>query len=471
MRKTRLPAVAGAIVLLCLAAAVAVAAPQRPRLPAVVDPAPAGWWKPPADVRTMLRQIGASNLERYDRTLVGFGTRHTLSTQTDPQRGIGAARDWIRSELEKSAATSDGRMTVELQSYVQQPADRIPVATRITNVVATLKGTDPTAADRVYVVGAHYDSRRTDVLDGEGDAPGADDDGSGVSAVLELARVMAPHPTEATIVFVAFAGEEQGLYGSTHFAELAAQQHWNIQGVLNMDIIGSPLGGNGVSTPHKIRIFSEGVPTSETPEETARRQSIGGENDGRSRQLARFVKETGEIRETGMGVKLVWRRDRFLRGGDQIPFLENGWSAVRFTEPNENFDHQHQDVRVEDGKQFGDLPEFVDFRYLARVTRVVGSSLAALARGPRAPVNAQIETSQLSYDTELRWAANPEADIAGYEIVWRDSTEPFWTHARQVGNVTDATIAGLNKDDNQVGVRAIDREGNRSPVAYPLPEE
>ena len=304
-----------------------------------------------------------------------------------------------------------------------------------------------------------------------GDAPGADDDGSGVSAVLELARVMAPHPTEATIVFVAFAGEEQGLYGSTHFAELAAQQHWNIQGVLNMDIIGSPLGGNGVSTPHKIRIFSEGVPTSETPEETARRQAIGGENDGRSRQLARFIKETGEIRETGMGVKLVWRRDRFLRGGDQIPFLENGWSAVRFTEPNENFDHQHQDVRVEDGKQFGDLPEFVDFRYLARVTRVVGSSLAALARGPRAPVDAQIETSQLSYDTELRWAANPETDIAGYEIVWRDSTEPFWTHARQVGNVTDATIAGLNKDDNQVGVRAIDREGNRSPVAYPLPEE
>ena len=238
-----------------------------------------------------------------------------------------------------------------------------------------------------------------------------------------------------------------------------------------MDIIGSPVGGNGVSTPHKIRIFSEGVPTSETPEETARRQALGGENDGRSRQLARFIKETGEIPETGMGVKLVWRRDRFLRGGDQIPFLEQGWSAVRFTEPNENFDHQHQDVRVEGGKQLGDLPEFVDFRCLARVTRVVGSSLAALARGPRAPQAAEIDTSQLSYDTTLRWAANPEADVAGYEIVWRDSTEPFWTHARQVGNVTEATIAGLNKDDNQVGVRAIDRDGNRGPVAYPLPQD
>ena len=207
------------------------------------------------DVSGMVRAVSAKNAEGDVRRLVSFGTRSTLSAQDDPNRGIGAARDWIRSELEKSAATSDGRMTVELQSYVQQPADRIPVATRITNVVATLKGTDPTAADRVYVVGAHYDSRRTDVLDGEGDAPGADDDGSGVSAVLELARVMAPHPTEATIVFVASAGEEQGLYGSTHFAELAAQQHWNIQGVLNMDIIGSPLGGNGVSTPHKIRIF------------------------------------------------------------------------------------------------------------------------------------------------------------------------------------------------------------------------
>src|SRR3954470_12410725 len=210
----------------------------------------------------------------------------------------------------------------------------------------------------------------------------------------------------------------------------------NIQGVLNMDIIGSPVGGSGLRDDRTIRLFSEGVPTSETAAETARRQAIGGENDGVSRQLARFVKETGENDATGMRVKLVWRRDRFLRSGDQVSWLQRGWAGVRFTEPFENFDHQHQDVRVENGKQIGDLPQFVDFRYLARVTRVVGSSLAALARSPRAPMNARVITAQLTYDTELRWNPNPEPDVVGCEVVWRDSTEPPWTHARWVGNVT-----------------------------------
>jgi hypothetical protein len=236
-----------------------------------------------------------------------------------------------------------------------------------------------------------------------------------------------------------------------------------------MDIIGSPVGGNGVRSPHTIRLFSEGVPTAETAAETARRQSIGGENDGVSRQLARYVQETGENKATDMDVKLVWRRDRFLRGGDQLSFLQRAWPGVRFTEPNEDFDHQHQDLRIENGEQIGDLPQFVDFPYLARVTRVVGSSLAALARSPRAPANARIISANLTYDTELRWNANPEADIVGYEIVWRDSTEALWTNARRFGNVTSATIKNLNKDDNQVGVRAIDRDGNRSPVAYPIP--
>jgi hypothetical protein len=307
------------------------------------------------------------------------------------------------------------------------------------------------------------------VLNGTSDAPGANDDGSGTSAVLELARVMAPHATEATIVFVAYAGEEQGLYGSTHLAQVARQRGWNVQGVLNMDIIGSPVGGNGMREPNTIRLFSEGVPTSETPAQTAQRQAIGGENDGISRQLARYVEETGENRATRMDVKLVWRRDRYLRGGDQIPWLEQGWPAVRFTEPNENFAHQHQDVRVEDGVQYGDLLRFVDFRYLARVTRVVGSSLAALARSPRAPVQARVIAAQLSYDTDLRWQANPEPDVVGYEVVWRDSIAARWTHARRVGNVTAYTVRNLNKDDYQVGVRAIDRDGNRSPVAFAEP--
>lgn len=427
------------------------------------------WWKPPSDVRRMLDQVDARSLERYDRDLVGFGTRHTLSVQDDPRRGIGAARDYIKRQFDEIAATSGGRMSVELQSYIQPPASRIPAPTRITNVIATLRGTDPRSADRVYVVGAHYDSRVTDVLNATADSPGANDDGSGTAAVIELARVMAPRPTEATIVFAAFAGEEQGLYGSNHFAQTAQDAGWNIQGVLNMDIIGSPVGGNGARDPGTIRLFSEGVPTSETPQQTARRQTIGGENDGISRQLARYVKETGENSATGMRVKLVWRRDRFLRSGDQVPFLQRGWAGVRFTEPFENYDHQHQDVRVEDGKQYGDLLQYVDFRYLARVTRVVGSSLAALARSPRAPVNARVLTAQLSYDTELRWDANPEPDVVGYEVVWRDSTAALWTNSRRFGNVTAATIPGLNKDDYQVGVRAIDRDGNRSPVAYPIP--
>ncbi|MGH3101095.1 MAG: M28 family peptidase, partial [Thermoleophilia bacterium] len=373
---------------------------------------PPSWWSPPRDVRAMLGQIDSRSLERYDRALVGFGTRHTLSSQDDPNRGIGAARDWIRDQFAQIATTSGGRMTVELQSYIQPPASRIPVPTRITNVVATLRGTDPASADRVYVVSAHYDSRVTDVLNATSDAPGANDDGSGTSAVIELARVFAARPTEATIVFVAFAGEEQGLYGSTHFALLARQNNWNIQGVLNMDIIGNSVGGNGVRDPRTIRVFSEGVPTSETPQQTARRQSIGGENDGISRQLARYVKETGENRATGMRVKLVWRRDRFLRGGDQIPFLERGSPAVRFTEPNENYDHQHQDVRVEDGVQYGDLVEFVEPWYVARVARVNAATLWSLAQAPSTPKGVVIDTTQLTNETTLRWQEGTEPDLA-----------------------------------------------------------
>ena len=236
-----------------------------------------------------------------------------------------------------------------------------------------------------------------------------------------------------------------------------------------MDVIGSPLGGNGARDARTIRVFSEGSPTRETSDQAGRRVLFGNENDGVSRQLARYVKETGENPATGMRVKLIWRRDRYQGLGDQISFLQRGFPAVRLTEPNENFDHQEQDVRVENGKQFGDLPEFVDFDYLARVTRVVGSTLAALARSPRAPRHARMTTAPRSYDTELQWDADPELDVAGYEIVWRASTQARWTHARQVGNVTHYTIAGLDKDDDQVGVRAIDRDGNRSPVAFPTP--
>jgi hypothetical protein len=430
---------------------------------------PDSWWSPPRDVRQMLDEVSARNLQKYDLALVGFGTRHTLSVQDDPNRGIGAARDWIKAQFDQIAATSGGRMTTTLQSFIQPVSPRVPVPTRLTNVYATLQGTDPASADRVIVISSHYDSRVTDVLNATSDAPGANDNASATSAVIELARVFATRPTEATIVFASFPGEEQGLYGSDHFARQAKAEGWNIEADLNMDIVGSSLGGNGVRDRHEIRLFSEGVPTAETPAQTATRQTIGGENDGISRQLARYVKETGENPSTDMGVALRWRRDRYLRSGDQVSFLLQGWAAVRFTEPNENYDHEHQDVRVENGVQFGDLPQFVDFPFLARVTRVVGSTAAALARSPRPPANTRALAATLTYDTQLRWNADPEPDVVGYEVVWRDSIEPLWTHRRFVGNVTEYTLTGINKDDWQVGVRAVDSKGNKSPVALANP--
>jgi hypothetical protein len=422
------------------------------------------------DVRAMLREIDARNVERSILTLVGFGTRSTLSSQDDPARGIGAARDWLFAEFQKAAATSGGRMTVELQSYVQPPASRIPVPTTITNVVATLRGDQPASTGRTYVVSGHYDSICGDPVDANCDAPGADDDASGVAAVLEMARVMATRHFDATIVFMAVAGEEQGLYGSTHFAELARQEDRDIQGMFTNDIVGSSTGEHGEREPNVVRLFAEGVPTAETPEEAAVRRSVGGENDSPARQLARYVKEVAENRATKMEVRLIWRRDRYLRGGDQIPFLERRYPAVRFTEPNEDYRHQHQNVRVENGVQFGDLPQFVDFGYIARVARVNAVSLASLARAPVAPKDAKILTQRLTNDTELAWTANPEPDLAGYEVVWRETTEPLWTHTRWVGNVTSATMEAMSKDNFFFGIRAVDRDGHRSPVSFPLPQ-
>jgi len=423
---------------------------------------------PTAFVQRILADIKPARIEQYDRTLAGFGTRHTLSSQDDPNRGIGAARDWIFDQFQQSAARSGGRMTVEKQSFVQPPAERIPAPVTITNVVATLKGTQAESAGRTYVISGHYDTRCSDPLDAVCDAPGANDDASGVSAVLELARVMATRRFDATIVFMAVAGEEQGLFGSTHFAEQAKAAGVDVQGMFTNDIVGSSTGDKGQKDPFTVRVFSEGIPTTETEEQAELRRSIGGENDGVSRQLARYIKEVGENSATHMKVRLIWRRDRYLRGGDHIPFLEQGYPAVRFTEPNEDFRHQHQDVRVENGTQFGDLPKFVDFRYIARVARVDAAALANLALAPTAPKEATIDATQLTNDTTLNWAANPEPDVAGYEVVWRESTEPLWTHAIDVGNVTSFTLP-LSKDNIQIGVRAVDRSGYRSPVAFPLP--
>ena len=447
------------VVVLCLVVGSASAQNRRPqRSRGIQYPA----------INSIVRQIDAKNIERTIRQLVAFGTRNTLSEQNDPKRGIGAARDWLYAEFLKAAETSNGRMTVEKQSYEQQKAQRVPQPTIITNVVATLKGSQPEATDRIYVVSGHYDSMCNSPTDAKCDAPGANDDASGTAAVLEMARVMAKFEFDATIVFMAVAGEEQSLLGSTHYAELAKQKNWNIEAMFTNDIVGNTLGGNGIRDRNTVRVFSEGVPTNETTAEANTRRSVGGENDSPSRQLARFINETTEGLVPGMNVLMVYRRDRYGRGGDHIPFLERGYPAVRFTEMNEDFRHQHQNVRVENGVQYGDLPQFVDFAYVANVARVNAASLAMMAYAPAKPKGVTI-ISRLSDDTELRWEANKEPDLYGYEIVWRDTAFHSWQGSKAVGNVTSFTLKGMSKDNYFFGVRAVDKEGHRSPVTFPRP--
>ncbi|MDX6402676.1 MAG: hypothetical protein QOH70_131 [Blastocatellia bacterium] len=421
-----------------------------------------------AQIAKIVSEIDARNIENTIRKLVSFGTRNTLSDQTDPNRGIGAARDWLYGEFVKAAQRSGGRMTVEKQTFEQPKAARVPQPTMLTNIVATLKGTRPDSANRVYVVSGHYDSMCTSPTDAKCDAPGANDDASGTAAVLEMARVMAGYSFDATIIFMTVPGEEQGLLGSTYFAETARKNNTDIEAMFTNDIIGSSLGGNGVRDTHTVRVFSEGVPSNETQTEATTRRSVGGENDSPSRQLARFIKETGERYVPAMKVWMIYRRDRYGRGGDHQPFLERGYAAVRFTEPNEDYHHQHRNVRIENGIQYGDLPQFDDFNYIANVARVNAASLAALASAPARPKNVVLATA-LADDTEIRWDANKESDIAGYEIVWRDTTESLWTNSRAVGDVSTYTMKGMSKDNYFFGVRAVDKEGNRSPASYPRP--
>jgi hypothetical protein len=343
----------------------------------------------------------------------------------------------------------------------------VPEPTRITNIVATLRGT--TSPDRVYVVTGHYDSRVSDVMDATSDSPGADDDASGVAAVMELARVFATRRTEATIVFAAVAGEEQGLYGSDHMAQVLKDAGADVQAMFSNDIVGTGDAHDGTPPDNRtVRLFVEGVPTTETPAQASVRQSTGGENDGPSRQLGRFVRDVAENPQTGMKIRVVWRRDRYLRGSDHISFLRRGYPAARFTEPRENFRHQHQDVRVEDGVQYGDLIRFCDFWYIGRVTRVNAAALWSLAQAPSTPRGVVIDTTQLTNATTLRWQAGTEEDLAGYEVLWRESTAPDWTHALPVGRVTSVTV-DISKDNVQFGVRAVDRDGHRSPAAAPVP--
>ncbi|HNQ15775.1 MAG TPA: M28 family metallopeptidase [Pyrinomonadaceae bacterium] len=419
------------------------------------------------EIRKMIAEVSAKNIEASIRKLVSFGTRNTLSEQNDPKRGIGAAREWIYGEFKRISADCGGCLTVEKQTFLQPKAPRIPEPTNLTNVVARLKGT--TDPSRIYVVSGHYDSMCGSPTDAKCDAPGANDDASGTAAVIELARVMSKRKFDATIIFMTVPGEEQGLLGAAHFAEEAKKANMNIEAMFTNDIIGGVLSQKNSPDRNKVRVFAEGVPSNETDQQAAIRRSVGGENDSPSRQLGRYIKEESDKYLKNFSVWIVYRRDRYGRGGDHIPFLERGFAAVRFTEPNEDYTHQHQNVRTEGGVFYGDSPEFVDFRYVANVARVNLVSLASLANAPAKPKGVGISTGRLTNDTDLKWDANADADLAGYEIVWRDTTSPTWTNSKSVGNVKSFTMTGMSKDNYFFGVRAVDRSGNKSPVVYPRP--
>ncbi len=419
-----------------------------------------------ADVDAIVREISPQRIHAYVEKLVSFGTRHTMSETESNTRGIGAARRWIKAELERCGA---GKLDVQFQSHVHPVANRITRPTEIVNVVATLPGTQPASKDRYYVVSGHYDSRVTDVMNTTADAPGANDDASGTAAVIEMACVMSRHKFDASLVFMTVAAEEQGLYGSGDYAAKAKAAGMNIAGMLNNDIIGSSHDENGKLDNAEVRLFAEGVPpVKETTPALRTLLQTGGENDSITRQLARHVKETGERYVPNFKVNIIYRRDRYLRGGDHSPFLDAGYAAVRFTEPHEDFNHQHQDLRTENGKKIGDLVEYVDPDYVAQVARVNAASLASLALAPAAPQDVKVKTANLDNGTDLVWKANTEPDLAGYRIVWRDTTAPLWQGSKFVGNVTTYRV-DLSKDNLLFGVQAVDKDGNVSPATYPFP--
>jgi hypothetical protein len=428
--------------------------------------------KPDKGLRALTHQVDPARLQATVERLTQFGTRHTLSSQTDQVRGIGAATNWVMDQLNAIAATSNGRMTVQRQSFVQPAGPRIPTPTTITNCIATLQGT--ASPERFYVVTGHLDSRVTDVLDFTSDAPGADDDGSGVAVVLELARLFAAsgHQFPGTIVFATVAGEEQGLFGSSFMAQQMKANGADVQGMFSNDIVGASQAWDGTRPdPHSLRLFVEGIPTAATAAQISLMQSVGGENDGMTHQLARFVVDSAPAELTGINVRVIWRRDRYLRGSDHISFQQQGYPAARFTEPRENFDHEHQNTQVVDGVQFGDLIEFVDFDYMARVAKVNAAALWALATAPSTPKGVQIHTTPpatLSGTnlTTLSWTANPETDLSGYQVVMRETTSANWTSALDVGNVT-SVVLDISKDNVQFGIRAVDTDGHASPVGFP----
>jgi len=444
-------------------------AQQRGRLPKA----------PELDVQIVetVKDVSPARVKASIERLVSFHNRSTLSVadaaSIAKKRGIGAAREWIRSEFERYSRDCDGCLKVELQSFtVSPPARRIPKPTEIVNVIATLEGTDPANAGRIYAVSGHYDSRNSDNDNVTDAAPGANDNASGTAVALECARVLSKHKFRATIVFLAVAGEEQGLYGSAHYAAGAKAAKLHIEAVLNNDIVGgNRTPGDRTQQPQWVRIFSEGMPAAATPDEIKLIRATGMENDSPSRQLARYIREVAQLYVSGFEPKLVSRPDRYLRGGDHLSFNDQGFAAVRLTEYREDYNHQHQTPRVEKGVEYGDLSKFVDFGYAANVARLNAAALASLASAPAPPANVRLVTRNLENDSTLTWSASPGSLAARYEVLWRPTTDTDWPpqNVEAVGNVTQATFKH-SKDNVVFAVRAVDAIGHRSTAVVPLPE-
>ncbi len=411
----------------------------------------------------VVAEVEAERMRADVAALVGFGTRHTMSETASETRGIGAARRWTEREFRRISAECGGCLEIAL------PADtvtgpRIPTPTEIVNVVAIQRGT--TDPNRVIVISGHIDSRVSDVMNFTDDAPGANDDASGVAAVLEAARVMSKHRFDATLVYAVLSGEEQGLFGGRILADYARAQGWVVEANLNNDIVGNSEGQSGVRDTTRVRVFSEGTKTVETEEQEARRRYNGGEVDSSSRNLARYIDGVADRYLANFDVDMIYRTDRFGRGGDQVEMLRAGFPAVRISEGAENYDHQHQDLRTENGIVYGDTIDEMDFDYLAQVARLNIATMAALANAPMVPANVTIEGA-VRPDTTLRWAAVPGA--AGYRVWWRSTTAPQWTHSRSAGQATSLVLPGIPIDDYFFGVSAVSEDGYESPVVFPGP--
>jgi len=413
------------------------------------------------EIEQMVNEVSSDSLKSYIQQLVSFGTRNTLSTQKDPRRGIGAARNWVLSRFNQYAKQSKGRLIAIIDTTTYQPdGKRVDTAINLGNVVATLKGSDPND-NRIFIISGHMDNMRTNVMDRTGDAPGANDDGSGTAAVIECARVMSKHSFPATIIFVAVSGEEQGLLGATFMATKAKKENWNIQAGLNNDIMCSNNSSEtNIIDNTRIRVFSEGLPAYELDKNGKMIRQLGLENDGKSRQLARYVKEVGERYVDNLQVVMIYRNDRFLRGGDHTPYVENGFAAVRITEMNENFYHQHQNVRKENGIQYGDLPEFMDFEYLRKNAAMNLCNLANLAKSPGVPEEVKIDVKKLTNYSILNWKAPASGKVKGYYVLMRETTSPVW---QKKIFTTDQNISlPYSKDNYFFAVQAVSESGNES---------